>query len=101
MTTPAQNRPFGPAPGPRQAGVGGLRLVVSGDGPGEGEPAGAVEGEGASGAAQELYCELIRAAYAELQGRAEKGEERAQRWLERFLALGEQLGVCVTAAGAR
>src|SRR5262249_32769065 len=32
-------------------------------------------------------------AYAELRKRAEAGEEDVRRWLERFLTLGEQLGV--------
>jgi (1->4)-alpha-D-glucan 1-alpha-D-glucosylmutase len=34
-------------------------------------------------------------AYAELRRRAESGEENVRRWLERFLSLGEQLGVPV------
>jgi (1->4)-alpha-D-glucan 1-alpha-D-glucosylmutase len=45
--------------------------------------------------AQRLYCELFGSAFAELRKRAEAGEENVGRWLERFLALGEQLGVPV------
>src|SRR5262245_53237711 len=45
--------------------------------------------------AQRLYCELMRSAHAELRRRAEAGEENVRRWLDRFLVLGEQLGVAV------
>jgi antitoxin (DNA-binding transcriptional repressor) of toxin-antitoxin stability system len=41
---------------------------------------------------QRLYRELMRSAYAELRQRAEAGEENVQRWLDRFLTLGEQPG---------
>src|SRR5262245_23861170 len=44
---------------------------------------------------QRLYRELMSAAYPELRQRAEAGEEDVCRWLERFLALGRQLGVPV------
>jgi (1->4)-alpha-D-glucan 1-alpha-D-glucosylmutase len=37
----------------------------------------------------------MRSAYAELRERAEAGEENVRRWLDRFLTLGEQLGVAV------
>jgi (1->4)-alpha-D-glucan 1-alpha-D-glucosylmutase len=47
-----------------------------------------------------LYCELVRAAYPELRRRAAAGETEALHWLEGFLTLGEQLGVCVWAPGA-
>ena len=43
--------------------------------------------------AQDIYRELMRTAYAELRERADAGEEAVRRWLERFIALGEQLGV--------
>jgi (1->4)-alpha-D-glucan 1-alpha-D-glucosylmutase len=42
---------------------------------------------------QELYVELMQIAWAELYQRAESGEELVKRWLERFLTLGDQLGV--------
>src|SRR5262249_6617784 len=45
--------------------------------------------------AQHLYRELMGSAYTELRRRAEAGEENVRRWLERFLSLGEQLGVPV------
>jgi (1->4)-alpha-D-glucan 1-alpha-D-glucosylmutase len=59
-------------------------------------PSPALHCEGQVGPAQELYCELVQTAYAELRRRAERGEEGAGHWLTRFLALGEQLGVRVT-----
>src|ERR1700722_14461170 len=49
--------------------------------------------EGPIGPAQQLYCELIEAAYPELQSKASAGEERAKSLLARFLRLGEHLGV--------
>jgi (1->4)-alpha-D-glucan 1-alpha-D-glucosylmutase len=49
--------------------------------------------EASSPQAQRLYRELMGSAYAELRKRAEAGEENVRRWLERFLTLGEQLGV--------
>jgi (1->4)-alpha-D-glucan 1-alpha-D-glucosylmutase len=91
-----------------------LRLVVAGDDPGDGKPAAdllpearvkeggpgaALAGPGgaeSAGRARELYCELAQAACTELRKRAAEGDEEARRWLERFLALGEQLGVRVT-----
>src|SRR5262249_13520286 len=54
-------------------------------------------GESGLDAARELFCGLIEEAYAELRRRAEAGEGGAERWLARFLALGERLGVLVTA----
>jgi (1->4)-alpha-D-glucan 1-alpha-D-glucosylmutase len=47
--------------------------------------------------AQELYRELIQSAYPELQKRAGEGEQKAHRWLARFMDLGELLGVGATA----
>jgi (1->4)-alpha-D-glucan 1-alpha-D-glucosylmutase len=52
------------------------------------------------GRAQELYWELAQTVCTELQKRAVDGDENAGHWLERFLALGEQLGVRVTLAQA-
>src|SRR5262245_12586257 len=43
--------------------------------------------------ARDIYRELMQAAYAELRERADAGEEAVRRWLERFITLGEQLGV--------
>ncbi len=43
--------------------------------------------------AQDIYCELLSIAHAELCRRANAGEETVRRWLERFITLGEQLGV--------
>ena len=57
------------------------------------EVADGLEGDGPA----RLYCELIRAAYPELQERAAAGEANALRWLERFIELGARLGVRVTA----
>ncbi len=42
---------------------------------------------------RDIYCELWQIAYAELCKRAKAGEALVQRWLERFIILGEQLGV--------
>jgi (1->4)-alpha-D-glucan 1-alpha-D-glucosylmutase len=42
---------------------------------------------------RDTYTELLREARAELQRRAEAGDESVRRWLDRFLSLGEQLGV--------
>jgi (1->4)-alpha-D-glucan 1-alpha-D-glucosylmutase len=58
--------------------------------PTNGQPA-----EGVPSQAQRLFCELMRSAYAELRKRAEAGEENVRRWLDRFLTLGQQLGVAV------
>jgi (1->4)-alpha-D-glucan 1-alpha-D-glucosylmutase len=52
--------------------------------------------EGGAGRAQEIYRELAQAACTDLRKRAEGGDRDAGRWLERFLALGEQLGIRVT-----
>jgi hypothetical protein len=52
--------------------------------------------EWGAGRAQELYCELAQTACTELRTRAGDGDEEARRWLERFFALGEQLGIRVT-----
>src|SRR5262249_13663627 len=65
----------------------------------DGGPEAALPGPGCergAGRVRELYCELAQTACAELRARAEDGDEDAGRWLERFLALGEQLGVRVT-----
>src|SRR5262245_19019228 len=86
MTTPARDGQFGDREAPRHPAPDGLRVcpVVPGD-----EPEGA-------GRVQALYCEMAHTAWAELRRRAECGDNAAGRWLERFLALGEQLGVRVT-----
>jgi (1->4)-alpha-D-glucan 1-alpha-D-glucosylmutase len=94
-----------------------LRLcsIVPCDGPGDGQlatnklPDVRAQDDGSPGAvlsgpgcerdasrAQELYCELAKTACTELRARAEDGDEAAGRWLERFLALGQQLGIHVT-----
>src|SRR5262245_10930755 len=86
MTTPARDGRFGDREAPRHSAPDGVRgcPVVPGD-----EPEGA-------GRVQELYCELEQTAWAERRRRAEGGDKAAGRWLERFLALGEQLGVRVS-----
>ncbi len=81
--------------------AGGLRLVGRTDDAPETAPPNLVipdapEGDGPA----QLYCELIRAAYPELQERAAAGEANALRWLERFIELGARLGVRVTAGTA-
>jgi (1->4)-alpha-D-glucan 1-alpha-D-glucosylmutase len=92
-----------------------LRLVVPGDELGDGKPAAdllpdvhvkgdrdpgdALSGLGCeegAGRAQELYCELAQSACTQLRKRAEGGDQDAGQWLERFLALGEQLGIRVS-----
>src|SRR5262249_35991630 len=79
-----------------------LRLVTAAD-PVEGAGVAEVSPSPASvdnlDKAQELCRELIRAAYPELQRRAEGGEEGARDWLARFLDLGGLLGVQATAPG--
>src|SRR5262249_12863801 len=102
---------------PRRSVRDGVRLclVVPCDEPGDGKPpadmppdvrakddggpGAALSGPGCergAGRAQELYCELAQTACTELRTRAEDGDEEAGRWLERFLALGEQLGIRVS-----
>jgi hypothetical protein len=81
-------------------------------GPPEGEAGGGLAGptqgpetsaahphpEGA-GEFRRLYCELLEVAYPELRRRAEAGEEGAQHGLQRFIALGERLGVRLPGRG--
>ncbi len=74
----------------------GLRLVGRPDDAPEAAPlilevADGPEGDGPA----QLYCELIRTAFPELQERAAAGEANALRWLERFIELGVRLGVRV------
>jgi hypothetical protein len=64
---------------------GGAESVLSGPGC-----------EGRAGRAQKLYCELAQTVCDRLRKSAEAGDEDAGRWLEQFLALGEQLGVHLT-----
>src|SRR5262245_9903237 len=117
MRTPARDGPVRGREAPRRSVRDGVRpcLVVPGDEPGDGRPAAdvlpdvrakddggpeaALPGPGCergAGRVQELYWELAQTAGAELRARAEAGDEDAGRWLERFLALGEQLGIRVT-----
>ena len=117
MATPARDGPFSGMEAPRLSAGDDvrLRLVVPCNERGDGKPAADIrpdvraKGDGGLGAAlsgsgcewgagraQELYCELAQTAYTELRTKAESGDEDAGRWLERFLALGEQLGVRVT-----
>jgi (1->4)-alpha-D-glucan 1-alpha-D-glucosylmutase len=101
MTTPARNSRYGADEGPRQEAdpADGLRLAPSPDGPPEGVGDEPPHTEDGPGPAQELYCELLRDAYAELKERADGGEEGARRWLARLLDLGERLGVRVADQG--
>jgi hypothetical protein len=52
-----------------------------------------------TGEVRGLYCELLEAAYPELRRRADAGEEGAQHRLQRFIALGERLGVRLPGRG--
>src|SRR5262245_36579638 len=117
MAIPARDGLIPGTEAPRRSVRDGVRLclVVPGDEPGDGKPAAAMlpdvgakddggpgpvlSGPGCergAGRAQELYCKLAQTACAELRTRAEGGDEDAGRWLERFLALGEELGIRVT-----
>ncbi len=89
MTSPAPNRRLPALAGDR------LRLVNPPDDAKDegGETTPPLRWEGSSGPAQQLYCELIEAAYPELQSKAAAGEERAKGLLARFFRLGEHLGV--------
>jgi hypothetical protein len=116
MTLPARDGAFRGPERARRSVRDELRLclIVPCDEPGEGKPAadrlpdlrakddggpGAVLSDPGSewdaGRAQELFCELATTACTELRTRAENGDEAAGRWLERILALGEQLGIRV------
>lgn len=89
MTSPAPNRSLPALEGDR------LRLVNPSDDAKDesGETSPPLRWEGPAGPAQQLYCELIEAAYPELQSKAAAGEERAKGLLARFLRLGEHLGL--------
>ena len=117
MTTPARDGPLSgmEAPGRSVSDDVRLYLIVPSDEPGDGKPPAdmlpdvrakvdGVSGVVSSGPgcewgvsrAQELYCELAQTACTELRTRTEDGDVDAGRWLERFLALGELLGIRVT-----
>ncbi len=85
-----QQRTDAPALKLRRAGPSGGGPAGPGQGPET--SAARVQAEGTE-EVRGLYSELMEAAYPELRRRAEAGEEGAQHWLQRFLALGERLGV--------
>ena len=89
MTRPAPNRRLPALEGDR------LRLLNPSDDARDegGDTAPTLRREGPDSPAQQLYCELIEAAYPELQSRAAAGEEGAKGLLAGFLRLGEHLGV--------
>jgi len=48
---------------------------------------------------QNIFFAMLQTVYPEWQRQAGQGEEKAQRWLSHFHALGEKLSVCVESGG--
>jgi (1->4)-alpha-D-glucan 1-alpha-D-glucosylmutase len=103
---PAKRAPLGEVHHPRQGGGAGEGLRLVGVDPGDDttfDRAATISkdtpprpDEAPSGLVQDLYRQLIQAAYPELQRRADEGEEDARHWLAQLLDLGLTLGAQVT-----